>query len=137
VLPGDDSIEEIQMKRTIFQALTLASVLAGSGAFSSLSASERLTVDVPFSFVVGTQQFTAGHYRVEENNDGTIIVQGEGKGAAVLSVPGDLANGAATGLRFTANQSREYLTGVQVEGESSRAIPVKAFTDHKVTVSSR
>jgi hypothetical protein len=126
------------MKRTIFQALTLATVLAGSGALSSLSASERLTVDVPFSFVVGTTEFAAGHYRVAENNDGTIIVQGEGRGAAVLSVPAELQRtGPATGLRFTANQSREYLTGVQVDGESSRAIPVKAFTDHKVTVATR
>jgi hypothetical protein len=126
------------MKRTLFQALTLATVLAGSGALSSLSASEKLTVDVPFSFVVGSKEFAAGHYRVAENNDGTIYVQGEGQGAAVLSVPADLARaGVTTGLRFTANQSREYLTGVQVEGESSRTIPVKAFTDHKVTVSSR
>jgi hypothetical protein len=126
------------MKRTLFQALTLATVLAGSGALSSLSASEKLTVDVPFSFVVGSKEFAAGHYRVAENNDGTIYVQGEGQGAAVLSVPADVVRaGAATGLRFTANQSREYLTGVQVEGESSRTIPVKAFTDHKVTVSSR
>ncbi len=125
------------MKRTLFQALTLATVLAGSGAFSSLSASERLTVDVPFSFMVGSKEFTAGHYRVEENNDGTIIVQGEGRGAAVLSVPAELTGGSTTGLRFTASQSREYLTGVRVEGEGSRNIPVKAFTDHKVTVSSR
>ncbi len=126
------------MKRTLFQALTLATVLADSGALSSLSASEKLTVDVPFSFVVGSKEFAAGHYRVAENNDGTIYVQGEGQGAAVLSVPADLARaGVTTGLRFTANQSREYLTGVQVEGESSRTIPVKAFTDHKVTVSSR
>jgi hypothetical protein len=126
------------MKRTIFQALTLATVLAGSGALSSLSASEKLTVDVPFSFVVGNKEFAAGHYRVAENNDGTIYVQGEGQGAAVLSVPADmLRNSSTTGLRFTANQSREYLTGVQVEGESNRTILVKAFADHKVTVSSR
>jgi carbon monoxide dehydrogenase subunit G len=126
------------MKRTLFQALTLATVLAGSGAFSSLAASEKLTVDVPFSFVVGTKEFAAGHYRVEQNNDGTIFVQGEGQGAAVLSVPAELEHsGPATSLRFTANQSREYLTGVQMEGETNRAIPVKAFTDHKVTVSSR
>ena len=126
------------MKRILFQSLTLATVLAGSGALSSLLASERLTVDVPFAFVVGNKEFSAGHYRVAENNDGTIFVQGEGQGAAVLSLPADMARaGAATGLRFTANQSREYLTGVQVEGESNRSIPVKAFTDHKVTVSSR
>jgi hypothetical protein len=126
------------MKRILFQSLTLATVLAGSGALSSLSASEKLTVDVPFSFVVGSKEFAAGHYRVAENNDGTIYVQGEGQGAAVLSVPAEMIRaGVTTGLRFTANQSREYLTGVQVEGVSSRTIPVRAFTDHKVTVSSR
>jgi hypothetical protein len=125
------------MKRTLFQALTLATVLAGSGALSSLSASERLTVDVPFSFVVGSKEFAAGHYRVAQNNDGTIFVQGEGQGAAVLSVPADAERtGPTTGLRFTSSQSREYLTGVKVEGDN-RAIPVKAFADHKVTVSSR
>jgi hypothetical protein len=126
------------MKRTFIQALTLTTVLAGSGALSSLSASERLTVNVPFSFVVGSKEFTAGHYRVEQDNDGIIIVQGEGQGAAVMSIPAELERtGPATGLRFTANESRKYLTGVQVEGEGSRAIPVKAFTEHRVTVSSR
>ncbi|HMF76446.1 MAG TPA: hypothetical protein VK604_12355 [Bryobacteraceae bacterium] len=126
------------MKRTLFQALTLATVLSGSGAFFSASASEKLTVDVPFSFVVGTKAFAAGHYQVQENNDGVIIVQGEGQGAAVMSVPAELSRtGPATGLRFTSSQSHEYLSGVQVEGEGSRAIPVKAFTERKLTVSSR
>jgi hypothetical protein len=125
------------MKRTFFQALTLASVLAGSGAFSALSANPKLTVDVPFSFYVGTKELAPGHYRVAENNDGTIFVQGQGQAAAVLSVPTDAERGGtATGLRFTANQSREYLSGVQVEGEPGRAIPVKPYVDHKLTVAS-
>ncbi len=126
------------MKRIFVQTLTLATVLVGSGAFSSVFASERLTVDVPFSFVVGTKEFAAGHYRVQENNDGVIIVQGAGQGAAVLSIPAETQRSSSpTGLRFTSSQSHAYLTGVQVEGEASRAIPMKAFTEHKLTVASR
>ena len=123
------------MKRTLIQALSLATVLATSGAFSPVSATEALRVSVPFSFVVGGKEFAAGQYRVEQTNSGVIFVKGEGQGAAVLSVPAELSKtGAATGLRFTNSQSHEYLTGVQVEGEATRAIPVTSYTERKVTV---
>jgi hypothetical protein len=127
-----------QMKRVLFQALSLATVLAGSGAISSLSASPSLQVNVPFAFVVGGKEFAAGQYRIEQTNAGVVFVQGAGQGVAVLSVPAELNKvGAATALSFTSSQSREYLTGIQVDGEPSRAIPVTSYAERKLTISTR
>jgi hypothetical protein len=125
------------MKRKLFKALTLTGVLACSGAAFSASASQTLRVNVPFSFMLAGQHFAAGEYKIEENNNGVIIVQGAGQAAAVLSVPAEFSAHATTGLRFTSSQSREYLVGVQVEGETSRAIPVHLDQDRKLTIATR
>jgi hypothetical protein len=125
------------MKRNLFKALTLTGVLACSGAAFSASASQLLRVNVPFSFVLAGQQFAAGEYKVEQTTNGVIIVQGAGQAAAVLSIPAELRAHSTTGLTFTTSQSREYLVGVQVEGESNRAIPVHFDQTRKLTVASR
>jgi len=126
------------MKRKLFKALAIAGVLASSGAVFQASASQVLRVNVPFSFVVAGKEFSAGDYKVEETNAGTIFVQGLHQGAVVLSVPSEaFKQGAATALVFTAGQSRRYLAGVKVEGESSRAIPTHTPADRQLNISSR
>jgi hypothetical protein len=125
------------MKHKMFKTLVLAGVLALSGAAFTASAGQSLRVNVPFSFVVAGQQFSAGDYRIAQTDSGLIIVQGAGQAAAVLSTPGDSNSKAVTGLRFTGNSSREYLVGVQIQGETGRAIPVPAFQERKITLSSR
>jgi hypothetical protein len=124
------------MKHKMFKTLALTGVLALSGAAFTASAGQSLRVNVPFSFVVAGQQFSAGDYRIAQTDSGLIIVQGGGQAAAVLSTPAESNAKAVTGLRFSGNRSREYLVGVQVEGEAGRAIPLPAFQERKVTLSS-
>ncbi len=52
--------------------------------------SPDLQVHVPFAFMVGTQQFAAGDYRVQQADSGVLFVQGEGKAVAAITLPADL-----------------------------------------------
>ncbi|MGA8029314.1 MAG: hypothetical protein WB992_19405 [Bryobacteraceae bacterium] len=90
---------------------------------------------VPFSFVVAGQEFAAGDYNVQENENGMILVRGAGQGAMVLSVPSDAKAGAPASLRFARSQDREYLVGVKVEGEVGRSIPLHPNHERKLTLS--
>jgi hypothetical protein len=95
-------------------------------------------VNVPFSFVVAGQQFAARQYDIKETENGIITVQGQGKAAAVISTPSQIAKpGEASRLSFTSDQSREYLSGVSVEGEVSRAVPIPAVMERKLTLASK
>jgi hypothetical protein len=111
----------------------------GAFAFSTLASAgmsgESLRVHVPFSFVLAGQEFTAGEYQVLQNDSGIILVQGEGKAAMAMSVPAGLVkSGTAPNLRFTNNDQKEYLVGVQGE-LTSRAIPLRAYEQRKLTLS--
>ncbi len=93
---------------------------------------------MPFSFVLAGQEFSAGQYKVDQSDSGLIIVQGEGRAVAVLSIPGDLSKPSdSSSLRFAKSESRAYLVGIQVEGEGTRAIPRVAYQERKLTVASR
>ena len=125
------------MKLRTFKTIALASALGIAGAALPASASQNLRVNVPFSFMLAGQEFSAGQYRVEQSDNGLIIVQGEGHAAAVLSIPSNLAKRPDTSsLHFATSDSREYLVGVQIEGEGIRAIP-GAGSERKLTVASR
>jgi hypothetical protein len=126
------------MKLRTFKTIALASALGIAGAALPASASQVLRVKVPFSFVLAGQEFSAGQYRVDQSDNGLIIVQGEGRAVAVLSIPSDLAKPSDTSsLRFSKSESRAYLVGVQVEGEGTRAIPRTGYQERKLTVASR
>ena len=126
------------MKLRLFKTSAIAGALAIAGAALPASASESLRVKVPFAFVLAGQEFSAGQYRVSQNDNGLVIVQGEGRAAAVLTVPADDAKRPEpSALRFTTNDSREYLVGVQVEGERGRTIPLTGYQEHKLTVATR
>jgi hypothetical protein len=126
------------MKLRTFKTIALASALGIAGAALPASASQVLRVKVPFSFVLAGQEFSAGQYRVNQSDNGLIIVQGEGRAVAVLSIPSDLAKGSDTSsLHFATSDSREYLVGVQVMGEGTRAIPHSGNQERKLTVAAR
>ena len=126
------------MKLSSFKTIVLASALGIAGAALPASASQVLRVKVPFSFVLAGQEFSAGQYRVDQSDNGLIIVQGEGRAVAVLSVPADLSKPSDTSsLHFTTSDSREYLVGVQVMGEGTRAIPRTGYQERKLAVASR
>jgi hypothetical protein len=126
------------MKLRTFKTIALASALGIAGAALPAPASQVLRVKVPFSFVLAGQEFSAGQYKVDQSDNGLIIVQGEGRAVAVLSIPGDLTKPSdSSSLRFAKSESRAYLVGVQVEGEGTRAIPRVAYQERKLTVASR
>ena len=123
------------MKLISFRTIAFASVLGILGAELPACASETLRVNVPFPFILAGQEFSAGQYRVNQLDSGLIIVQGEGRAAAVLSIPSDPARRPDTSsLHFTTSDSREYLVGVQVQGEGARVIPRSGFQERKLTV---
>lgn len=122
----------------LFQAvLTVGCAVLPACAFAA-SPSDSMNVHVPFQFVAAGQTFPAGEYRVQRSENGLILIQGNGRAAATISVPGALAKpGASTGLRFTSDGTREHLVGVQVEGEATRSLPMHIEDSKKAILSSR
>ena len=117
-------------KTAAFGALALSS-LAGAA-----TSTHNLRVSVPFPFMVAGEQFKPGNYEVTETQNGVITVQGEGKAAAVLSIPGQSPNAPeASTLTFKSNHSQAYLSGIAVEGES-RLVPVTTYQMRAVRISS-
>jgi hypothetical protein len=132
------TFKETQMKLRTFKTIAFASALAITGAALPASGGQVLRVKVPFPFVLGGQEFSAGQYRVDQSDNGLIIVQGEGRAVAVLSTPGDFARRPDTSsIHFARSDSREYLVGVQVEGEGVRTIQRSGSQERRLTVASR
>jgi len=122
----------------LFQAL----LVIGSAAFPALlpaaSPYDSLYVHVPFEFVAAGQSFSPGDYRIQRADSGLILIQGNGKAAATISVPGSLAKpGTATGLTFSSDGQREHLVSIQVEGETTRSILSDTENTRKVALTSR
>jgi hypothetical protein len=124
------------MKRNFFQFIAVAGVLlAGS---LSASAAEHLRVNVPFSFVLAGLEFQPGKYTVEESNNGILTVMGEGRGAAVLTIPADLTKTSApSSLRFVTDGHEYHLVGVQMDSETSRAVESETYREHRLSITSR
>jgi hypothetical protein len=112
----------------------LGALLFGALSTSAFANDAYMRVKVPFAFVVAGQQFAPGEYVVKQNDAGVILVQGEGKGAMVISSPAAPATAShGSSLRFT----NANLTTVSQEGEGTRSIPVHAVEQRSVTMSSR
>ncbi len=115
----------------VFAAFALSDV-AGAA-----TASHNLRVTVPFAFVVAGEQFKPGNYEVTETQNGVITVQGEGKAAAVLSIPGQSPSATVVStVSFKNSRSQSYLSGIAVEGES-RLVPVKTNQARTLKITSR
>ena len=98
-----------------------------------MASAETVHVKVPFSFVFAGQEFASGDYNIQQSDSGLLLVQGAGRGAAVLSVPeGYTKPGVSAGVRFQKADDREYLVGVEVEGETIRSIPMAAPQERKL-----
>ena len=122
----------------MFKTFGVLGALALSNFAGAATATHSLHVNVPFAFVLAGEQFKAGDYQITEAINGVITVQGQGKAAMVLSTPAESSHKSdLSRLRFTNSDSREYLTGVVVEGEQGRAVPVHASEIRKVTLTSR
>ena len=122
----------------LFKTLLVAGCVALPALLPAASPYDSLYVHVPFAFVAADQIFPAGDYRVTRADNGLILIQGNGKAAAAISIPGALAKpGAATGLRFASDGQRKRLVSVQVEGEATRSILSRTEDSKKAVLSSQ
>lgn len=121
----------------MFKTFGTFSVLALANLASAATPSHNLRVNVPFSFVVAGREFQPGSYEVSQSDTGMITVQGGGESAVVLSTPGVAKASDATALRFTSSNSREYLTGFVVTGETVRSVPLPSAAGQSLTVTAR
>ncbi len=110
----------------MFKTFAAIGVLCSAGAAFGGDDSRYMHVNVPFAFVVGTEQFAPGAYDVHQTSSGIVTVQGRGKAAAVLSTPLDRNAAEASALRFVNSESRRYLSAISMEGEGTRSVPVHA-----------
>jgi hypothetical protein len=122
----------------LFQALFVAGSLALPALLSASSPYDTLSVHVPFEFVAAGQSFPAGDYRIHRADNGLILIQGNGKAAATITVPGSMMKpGDAAGLKFLSDGKREHLVGVQVEGEAVHTLVAPSDQAKRVVLSSR
>jgi hypothetical protein len=121
------------MKRNFFNLVAVAGVLLGGSL--TASAAERVTVNVPFSFVVAGLEFQPGHYTVDESTSGVLTVSGGGRGAFVTTIPAEFKSSAPSSLHFVTDGHEYHLVGVQMEGELGRAID--SPSEHKLSIGSR
>jgi hypothetical protein len=122
----------------LFQAVSIIGSFAVAALLGAATPYSTLNVHIPFAFVAAGQEFAAGDYQVQHSDNGVVLIQGNGKAAATISIPGNLAKpGAPSGLQFTSDGRREHLVGVQVEGEATRNLPYKTEESRKVSLSSR
>jgi hypothetical protein len=122
----------------LFQALFVVGSAALPALLPAASPYDSIYVHVPFEFVAAGQSFSPGDYRIQRADSGLILIQGNGKAAATISIPGSMAKpGTATGLRFSSDGEREHLVSVQVEGETTRSILSRTENTRKVVLSSR
>lgn len=118
----------------VFKTIRILGVLASAGAAYAAD-SHYIHADVPFAFVVAGQQFAPGAYNITETSTGVLTVQGEGKAAVVISTPLDPPKaGQSSALRFQNSNNRVYLSGVSVEGEGTRSVPVHVSAERNVAM---
>ncbi len=121
----------------LFRTIYAFGVLAIPSLVAAASSSQILQVHVPFSFVMAGQEFNPGDYRIQQSDNGIVLVQGNGKAAMALSAPCSFGKtGSPSSLQFNGNQEHEYLVGFHIEGEPSRAIPVRSEESRKLTFTS-
>jgi hypothetical protein len=122
----------------LFQALFVAGSALLPALLPAATPYDTLSVHVPFEFVAAGQSFPAGNYRIHRGDNGLIMIQGNGKAAATISVPGAMMkSGDAAGLKFLSDGKREHLVGVQVEGEAVHTLLSPANESRKVALSTR
>jgi hypothetical protein len=123
------------MKRNFSKFVAVAGVLLGGSL--AASASERLTVKVPFSFVLAGLEFQPGQYTVDQATNGILMVQGGGRGALVMTSPAELSNAnGVSSLRFVTDGREYHLVSVQIGGDVSRSVNTNTPQERKLSIGS-
>lgn len=108
----------------MFKTMAIAGALAVTSLVPAFAQADSMRVTVPFAFTVGTQKMAAGEYDVQsEVVNGLVLIQGEGRGIAVLTSPfGAPSPNAKANLVFENTEEGPRLVRVQLEGEPSRSV---------------
>src|SRR5437879_1399260 len=109
------------------------SALSLSCLASAATSGNGMHVNVPFSFELAGENFSAGEYLVRQSDTGVILVQGAGKAAMALSIPSDMKTTEGSSVHFSKTAEGQRLAAVSMEGAPSRAIPVSS-ANHKRNV---
>jgi len=118
----------------IFRSLTVLGALALPAVSLAAMAWGSIAVHVPFSFVAAGCEFPSGDYRVENNGNGVLYIQGAGKSVITLSIPSGVTRpDDVPNLQFTRAGGRVYLTGVQTQ-QTLHSIPLHVGNERKITL---
>ena len=109
----------------MFKTAVTAGALAVASLVPAFAQSETMRVNVPFSFYVGAEKMGAGQYDVQtETANGLVLIQGEGRGVAVVTSPfSETTPDGKASLIFENTEAGPQLIRVQLDGEPSRRLP--------------
>ena len=95
---------------------------------SAFAATDSISANVPFAFVVNGRTMPAGAYEVENSESGAILYIRSSKNAVlVASNPANAATSTAKpGLVFEKRGETVYLVGVRLNAEGERNLPSPA-----------
>ena len=116
------------MKKQIMRALLGFALLAVMTASAYAQAAERMSVHIPFDFVVAGKQLPAGDYRVRrilKDSEGALVIQSEdGRSAALVFTNASHREPKRAELTFRQYGDSYFLSEVSIPGTAGvREIP--------------
>ena len=116
--------KESSLMRKIIRVITFMCVVAGAVIAANAQINPAGTVNVPFSFKVGTQTYSAGEYRINITkasfSGSTLRLQRQGskevETVMLQEVPGEAGDGLH--LVFGDNNGNKYLAGIATTSAS-------------------
>src|ERR1700761_9087424 len=110
------------INKMISSAVLTAAVLLPASAFA---ASNSLTVNIPFAFVVNGRTLPAGSYAVDVADSNSVLsIRNRQGGLLVASNPGTGGSSNKPGLIFEKRGATEYLVGVHTDSQNDRSLPL-------------
>jgi hypothetical protein len=111
----------------IVRGLVMALLALGTAAVAR--ADERVVVNIPFSFIVGTTELPAGEYVITEDyadNENVLAIESTDGRQAVyaLSIAATAPRPSHSELTFEKFENRYFLSKVSSEGGMAREIPL-------------
>jgi hypothetical protein len=124
------------MKKQIMRALLGIAILAATAATASAQAGRRLSVHVPFDFVVNGKQLPAGDYtvrRITKESDTAFVIQSaDGRDAAAVITNSSGEEPARAELTFRQHGEDYFLASVSIPGTASvREVPRSKSEDRR------
>ena len=125
------------MKKQIMRALLGLAIITTLAVSAYAQADQRITVHIPFDFVVSGRQLPSGDYRVRrisKDSQSALFIQSEdGRGAAMVFTQAGPREPLRAELRFRQYGESYFLSEVSIPGTASvREIPRTKSEDKRV-----